>query len=389
MVGQVTTVKVCDTIHYEIVSGDSNNHFFIDDSGRIFTNASLNFEDINFYKLEIGALSKDANGDFTVIATPQNTTVNIFIVDENEAPYWNLTTLDVHFCFDPLPGDFIYQLSAIDDDVDRRINYVYDSVVSPFDINTTTGEIFKGTEGYSFFPNNQAIISAYVVDTVNSALRSGSLFINITWCSLEAPAFYSPLNRNLIICENDLSYELQLQVNDTNAHFYIVDGNVGGKFNLSSSGMLSMSESLDRESEPTYQLVIGAKGLRGNGINAVANLTLSIQTCDLNDNQPQFHNVPSNITLYANTVYYNATIFILNATDQDLFENGTIHQYTWSLPLDLPTQISFNEKYIKVDGFLGMNLTSHSYAVNISVCDAGLSPKCFTDNITFSEFRGS
>lgn len=74
-------------IYYSIISGDPYKHFRIDThSGKIYTHASLNREDISQYNLTVMGRNKYAGNGFEQIST---VSLSVSLLDENDyKPYF-------------------------------------------------------------------------------------------------------------------------------------------------------------------------------------------------------------------------------------------------------------------------------------------------------------
>lgn len=208
---RVTRIAVCVTVHFTIISGNDDNHFFIDNTGKIYTNPTtpLDFEKKNNYSLVVRALYKnDTSGDYSIQATPADTVVNITVADLNEAPYWDLMSLDIELCHNISTGDGIHTLEAVDPDTMPSI--VYNSGSGPNDLfytNTTTGEIVKGSADLS--SSSEYEFNVTVSDRNESTLISDHdavLQITVRWCDVRRAEFPQPLVRNFTVMENDNTF---------------------------------------------------------------------------------------------------------------------------------------------------------------------------------------
>ena len=128
---RVNHLPVCDSIHYTIQSGNEDGMFYIDTSGRIYTNGSLDYEKNNQYNLTVRALYKDTNGDYTVQATPDDTWVNVTVSDVNEAPFYRVHRFIQEICIDPATGEEVARMNASDHDNVQSIGWL-DSIYSLF-----------------------------------------------------------------------------------------------------------------------------------------------------------------------------------------------------------------------------------------------------------------
>ena len=203
---KVNKIVVCDTLHFTIFSGNEDNHFFIDNTGKIYTNAPLDFEQNKNYSLVVRALYKNkTSGDYSIQATPDDTVVNITVADLNEAPYWNAMSVVYIFCHDVSTGEVIGTLIATDPDAVPNIAYTSSSgPADPFYVNATTGEIIKGSADISTsFEYNFTVSVADKNDSTLKSDRNVVVPVTVRWCDVRRAEFHSPLVRNFTITENE------------------------------------------------------------------------------------------------------------------------------------------------------------------------------------------
>ena len=95
----------------------------------------------------------------------------------------------------------------------------------------------------------------------------------------------------------------------SNAGFQIVSGNEDQYFNMTDTGLLIMSQAIDRETTNAASLTISAKAFRGNGPPSSQNLTLNFEILDENDNAPtvSFEGTPIR-KFYYNVTYDNVPV---------------------------------------------------------------------------------
>ena len=213
---RVNTQSVCDSVHFAIQAGNDDNKFYIDNTGRIYTNAALDYERNSSFNLTVRALHKNASGDYTLQATPDDTWVNITVGDVNEAPYWNPSEHIVHFCFNASTGEVIHTLTAIDPDTVPSIKYNSSTGPSdPFYVNSTDGSIIKGSFDLTRLPLKEFNFTVKAFDKNDSSLRSDNetLSVTIRWCDTRVPVFTFPFLRNFSIMENDVSFRYQIGLN--------------------------------------------------------------------------------------------------------------------------------------------------------------------------------
>ena len=209
---------------------------------------------------------------------------------------------------------------------------------------------------------------------------------NGTHCEIIVPEFTPPLVRNFTIVENDASFWYQVQSSSYVEHFYIVAGNVNNYFQISSDGKVTINSPPDRETSDFEYLIIRADS--HDGVSSTRDLTLNFHILDENDNYPMVHSLKQPPVFYTNVTYQNIAFDIVNATDPDLGNNGTL-TYSWMnttliyLATFIP-QISLSPSTGQLFANGEFNITDkdkHHFKVlsYIEICDQGLPAKCQTD----------
>ena len=139
---------------------------------------------------------------------------------------------------------------------------------------------------------------------------------------------FNPSKENISICEGEKPSEKCIQfvaqprlvtgqlADLTTVKFTIVSGNADNKFAINDNGGVYLINSLDRETQSNYTLIIRAVNLIGE-----ATLTLCINVEDVNDNHPIIAqsfkaSVPEGIA--------GAVVIQLNATDKDEGSNADL-----------------------------------------------------------------
>ena len=150
----------------------------------------------------------------------------------------------------------------------------------------------------------------------------------------------------------------------------------------SSSGILSLHSSLDRESIPLYSLFILAFDQSVYPLmlrTAVANVNITV--LDVNDNAPTFNSV--NLSAFISKDSPPSThVVTLSCTDADSGSNGTIASYS----LDSP--------YFRIDSFRGdvylnaslpaFSAPQLSFHSSVSCTDSGSPPLSRLDTLVIS-----
>jgi len=385
-VHRVITTSVCGAIYYEIIGGNDGSAFYIDNSGTIYVNNSLDFEARSSYLLEVRALYKNGN-DF-LQATPRNSTVNVTVVDVNEPPYWNTTATPniIEFCFDPKLNESVGRVQALDPDTVTSFVYLHDGgPTSLFRIDSLTGDIVRGHTHLSTISFTTYSLTVYAKDPNSLELQTPSHLITLNWCDFTTPNFLGDLIQNVTICEGPTNFQRQFLTAAQDVHYVIESGDPFDKFNISNDGgLLHVISPLDRENTNSYQLIISAQGMFGRGNYSDNNLTVNIDVCDINDNDPSVEVIYTPV-LYVGILYPNFTVMAVNASDPDAGENGTL-TYAWNITTLTPQMTVINDVLV-INGTLSTSLAGTKVSVNITVCDGGINRRCtLHDNETIGNY---
>ncbi|XP_076002461.1 protocadherin Fat 3-like isoform X2 [Genypterus blacodes] len=200
--------------------------------------------------------------------------------------------------------------------------------------------------------------------------------INLTDVNDNEPTFSSDLY-NTVVSEDATIGEavVQLIAEDMDSRlngailYSIVNGDRDNQFFIDPlSGVIKVNKRLDRETVPSYSLVIRALD---SGIPAMSStVTVNIDICDVNDNPPMFS--PANLTtVIQENKPVGTTILQLSVIDQDSSHNGA--------PFDFHI-LSGNEGrefVLKKDGTLLANHVfrrdlATEYVIQLQVMDSGM-----------------
>ncbi|XP_077999656.1 cadherin-23-like [Glandiceps talaboti] len=262
------------------------------------------------------------------ITTDNDTaTVSITVLDINDnKPVFTEGSYNFVVAEDAIVDTSVGRITATDKDdgVNGDItSYEFDNTNTDFTINVTTGEIFlarpldyeNGDTGFQFTliakdgGNLQQTGSVVVVITVNNTndnepvFSSGNYSINVYENSRK-----STLVGKVMATDPDLD-DLSYQITQPNSVPFEVDD---------TTGEITVSDSLDREGQDVYEIVITASdGL----LSATTNVTLLI--LDENDNSPVFVKSLYSVNVTEDVVI-GTDIVQVEATDEDLDSNSEI-----------------------------------------------------------------
>ncbi|XP_061109179.1 protocadherin Fat 4 isoform X2 [Conger conger] len=170
--------------------------------------------------------------------------------------------------------------------------------------------------------------------------------------------------------------------------YILSGGNEEGAFSLSHDGQLSITQSLDREAQDSYTLVItasdsGSPSLSGTG-------TVTVQIDDVNDNIPVFTSGTFHATVPEDAPT-GTDVLLVNTSDADAGPNGMISltggdgkfsinpatgQIITSALLDRETRGGYQLVVVASDGGLPQGMSS-SATVEVTVADINDNPPRF------------
>ena len=319
---QATDADVGDNgiIAYEISQGNVNSVFEIDASSGNITVANsllLDRETTPGYSLSITASDR---GQPSISNT---TTVTIALLDINDNPpvFSDTTYTGVLSEFTAI-GTSLLMVSASDSDTDSNIVYTIEGT-SSFAINSTTGEIITSA---SLNREAQSFHNFTVVASDGELSGTALVTVGILDENDHTPVFVQPFY-NSTIPENFLPGRPVLVVaaldqdSGTNANvFYSINGSTPFVVDPS-SGVISLEESLDRETESLYVFLVLAKD--GGLPPMQSGVPVTIVISDVNDNTPMFSQLVYETSLVEN-VRLLQSVATVSATDADSGGNGEI-----------------------------------------------------------------
>lgn len=318
-------IGVNGKIAYSISSGNNEGHFLINEvSGRVSTNAFLDYEAVQNYDLVVSA--KD-----TKHTVPGNLSIRVVNINDN-SPVFNPTRYDVSIAEDSKLYYHFLTLNATDKDPFGSLTYtiVSGNNAAVFTLDSSNGQLRVASqldrETTDFYN-----LTVSVTDGGKPALSDlGFVQVHITDSNDNAPKFNSSSEQTTVLenskigvtvlrveaTDRDLGVNAKLQYN-------IIKGNEENKFKLNcDTGDLRVNGSIDRETTSYFYLDIVARD-QGSPFLTSGNLRLEIVVVDENDNDPEFEkkNYYQNIT--ENLL---AGVFVeqIKATDKDLDLNGKV-----------------------------------------------------------------
>ena len=359
--------------------------FIISDTSSVVLNAALDRESQDVYNVTVVVTEvRSTPGD------EQSTTavVTIYVEDINDNTPVFLNPNPDERLNDQLPnGTEVTTIVCTDQDVGTNAQVVYSFVGNATDnlaINQTTGVVSVA----------RSLVLSENVFTVNYSLtvrcedRGSPSLTNETTLSIQVykddtnpPTF---ANRTIVatVDENATLGQVVITIrasdNDSpSLNYRLENESAPGVFAINSStGVITVAQSLDRETTESYELTIVATENRiapGMPQSDMADLTILVQ--DVNDNSPQCQNTSSALssTIRAGTYDNYFLILSLSCSDSDVGRNQVL-TYAFvqnTLPLLDGGRFVLNETSGQL-GFEGTLASTAMYNITILVSDSGV-----------------
>ena len=348
---------------WTISSGNSSGFFAINNStGAITATGNIDYETTTSYTLGITV------SDGTNTSTAGNVIININNLNDNPP---SVTAATLSIAENASIGSSVGTISATDPDTSTPTlsnwNIVSGNTGGAFSINPSTGVVTTN------ITLDEETTNTYTLGiTVNDGVNSSSIqniTVNVTDINEHAPVIAS--GQSYSISESAASGTslsgISPTVTDadgtsTFSSWAIVSGNTGGAFSINSTtGVISTSTSLDRETTANYSLGITVS----DGTLTSTQETIAVNLSDINDNSPVI-TVGQNLLLNEGT-HTTASVGTVNTTDPDLsttFSSFTISSGNGSGFFS----INSSTGAITATGSIDYETTS-SYSLGITVSD--------------------
>ena len=238
----------------------------------------------------------------------------------------------VYMSLATLPGQTVYQFFAVDSTTGEGTGIQYtlsQNVELPggdvlFIVDATNGALFLNDAGGLSLTQYSLVVEARRSSTVD--FTTASITVNVVRESETMPRFEHS-SYQLSVSENlpigrafSVIRGFSLYSNNTTPQRYsIVGGNNDGNFAIgSSSGLLRISQSLDREITSSYVLTV-----RYVDELTTIDATVDLEVTDANDNSPTFGTSLYNVSV-PETTPPGGFIVQVSAVDVDAGANGTV-----------------------------------------------------------------
>lgn len=336
LVVQVTAIDMDSgdnsKVVYGIVGGNTGGVFGIHpDKGLLLVNNTLDFETNQSYNLTIEARDRDNPS----LKSREHAHVIITVQDSNDN---NPVFVDLKYNFTIAEvagnGTFIGRVNATDADQDNygRISFsILDTeMLKVFSIDKTSGVLsLVGRLDYESKKFYVLLISA---QDQGAHPRSSTTLVYI-WVQ-DANDNYptcNPRHYNVTVTETTIvGTEIVHVYADDKDHglngdvsYSISGGNANGMFRVSSSGVIVLNKSLDRETASNYNLNITLTDKGSPPKVSHDPCRVIIQVMDVNDNYPQFLKSVYHATLPENTII-GYDVIRVNASDADSGANALL-----------------------------------------------------------------
>ncbi|XP_061408402.1 protocadherin-9-like isoform X2 [Lethenteron reissneri] len=304
-------------------------------SGLVTVNGLLNREESPVYRIIILATDKGPE------PVPATATVTVTVTDVND----NSPTIEIRDIVAPVNGViYISEASHVNlpvalitvSDPDIGANgavtcYIYNPEV-PFQLKKLTYPnqyLLETRETLDYETKNEYVVQIKAADAGATSLsRTMSVTIKLLDSNDNAPVFTEPTYKvsvpeNNVIGKHLITVSATDRDMDKNAEMvYFLGPDAPTMFHMDpETGIISLTEQLDREKKSNYSFTILAKD---QGIPVLeGNATVIVNVLDVNDNRPRFS--LAEFDFYVNeNVPKHSTVGMVTVADSDEGENGRV-----------------------------------------------------------------
>ncbi|XP_043530022.1 protocadherin Fat 4 isoform X1 [Chiloscyllium plagiosum] len=337
----ILTVKATDAddgpnsqLAYNIASGDSLQHFDINNNGVLTIKQQLDRESQSFYNLLIRAHDLSALPASRLTSTAQ---VSVILLDVNDSPPRFISSKMAYMQENSPMNTIVYKAQATDPDSGPN-SYVEYTLLShagnTFSIGTIDGEVRLMGELDREEVSNYTL-TVIATDKGDPPLSSTMDVTVIVLDVNDNPPVFEQLLYEVELSEDTLSGVDLIQVTATDLdegangqiRYHIAHGNLNNDFRIDSvTGVVSVAKQLDRETTPSYNLIVQAvdRGSSPQSATAVVNINLA----DMNDFLPVFELSPYSVHVQEGTQSLPMSILQVVARDDD---QGLNSQLTYTI----------------------------------------------------------
>ena len=292
-----------DSLSFSL-SGTGSTDFTIDSATGVITlTSSLDYETKQSYTLNLRV--SDGNGG---VGT---TTLTVTVIDANDVPVLLSAPYSVSVAENQPIGTTVLNVGATDQDPSDTLTFsLSGSNNAHFSIGSSTG-VITTAQALNRESVNSYSLTVSVSDGTTSANESLTIAVNN---ANDAPTF-SNAPYNASVNENGSSgsiYTVSATDGDGDSIAYSIYGTGSEHFSVhSSSGLVSLVDALDFESNTAYTLTVQASDSNGG----VATTSLHITVVNQNDS-PTFTGTPYS-TSVDEGISVGSIVFLVQAADED------------------------------------------------------------------------
>ena len=330
-IGAVVATDVRDIgINAEIARySTSSFNFSVDSFGIVTTRIELDRETQDTHSFLVFAT------DAGIPSQTGSAMLTVTVLDENDQfPIFSQDVYEGQLAERQPPGTAILTVSAADDDLGSNAQVMYSSNSSEFSIHPETGLISSVVE-LDYESSAQLVyeVTVFASDSGFPSLTSTALALIRLIDIDDSPPQFSMDSYSATILEEQLSSSL-LRVVATDRDsgpnnpisYSITAGDPNMHFSISSSGTISVQRPLDREISIQHTLTVLAFNLDAFGTTLSATTTVVVDALDINDNAPQFLDLPYRFSVSERAVG-GEVVGILTATDADEGSNANVTDF--------------------------------------------------------------
>ncbi|CAN0154844.1 unnamed protein product, partial [Bubo scandiacus] len=356
-------------VTYTIISGADDSFHIDPESGDLIATKRLDRERRSKYSLLVRADDGLQSSDMRI---------NITVSDVNDhIPKFSKPVYSFDIPEDATPGSLVAAILATDDDsgINGEITYTVseDDEEGVFFLNPVTG-VFNLTRSLDYEVQQYYILTVRAEDG-GGQFTTIRVYFNILDVNDNPPVFsttsYSTsLMENLSPGSAILNFSVTDVDDGSNSQlsFSIASGDSAGQFGIDNSGVLSIRQPLDRESQSFYSLVVQVHDmalLPASRYTSTAQV--SIILLDVNDSPPSF--ISPKLTYVPENTPIDTIVFKAQATDPDSGPNSYI-EYSLLRPLGNKFSIGTIDGEVRLTGELDREAVSN-YTLTVIATDKG------------------
>ncbi|KAM3868566.1 protocadherin Fat 3 [Diretmus argenteus] len=317
---------------FQIIDETARMFFSVDSgTGSIRTIATLDFETFSEFIFRVHV--RDSGQPPRTADSPAEVVIKVININDSP-PKFSLDSYEAILLLPTYVGVEVVRVEASDPDLtpdlslnpdtsiaSQLIYSLVDSNLEYFSVERATGVVTVintnlNKDRYRFKVkvwDGRYSSTALVIVLVRDAVDSGLLF---TFPLYSASVPENVANVTIVTVVNAVGHQLNEPLTYTLL-------NPGGRFTIrpTSGALMTTGLPLDREQQDRYELVVEAR--REYDILRVARVTVRVQVEDVNDNAPEFVNLPYYAAVQVDAEPGSA-IFRVSATDQDYGLNGEV-----------------------------------------------------------------